>query len=194
MKHTFINRIFEKWNGIDTDKSINLTDLGYNEASFAPYHATPWRVAFRILRLVKPVVSDVIVDFGCGKGRMVYLFAKKKQFQKIIGVDVANELLLQAQQNIISNTDKLKCKNVEFVCSDAVKYPVPSNMTFAFFFNPFWGDVFEKVISNIYQSYLANPRKIKIIYYNPLMEQYMASLKWLHLIHDNARLKIYETD
>jgi SAM-dependent methyltransferase len=161
---------------------------------YSPYHPSPWRIAYKILKYAKLKEDDVIVDFGSGKGRMLYLFGTHK-VRKIYGVEISESLSKDAIININFNLDKLKCKDYEFITSDASKFSIPDDMTLAFFFNPFKYEIFQNVINNIFESYKNHPRRIRIIYFIPVMSDIFDKCPWLIQTHNISRynIKIYET-
>lgn len=55
------------------------------------YLPTAWHVLPRVLRYVGVSDSDVFVDFGCGKGRVVHQ-AAKRPFRRVIGVEISPDL------------------------------------------------------------------------------------------------------
>jgi hypothetical protein len=57
-----------------------------------------------------------------------------------------------ARLNIERNRHRLKCQDVEIVTADATKYEIPNDLTIAYFFSPFTGEAFERVIDNLVES------------------------------------------
>src|SRR3954454_9079574 len=69
-------------------------------AIFMPYVAIPYRAIFPILTKVGLTASDVFVDVGCGKGRMICC-AGRSQARKVIGIDFDPILIEAAQANAL---------------------------------------------------------------------------------------------
>jgi len=136
--------------------------------------------------------SDVFVDFGCGKGRIIYC-AAKFPLKKIIGIELSPKLLDVAKNNIAKNLRYLICKNIEFVLSDVCDLEIPKDMTVAYMYNAFNGSVFKKVMENIRASYIQSSRKIRLIYLNPRMHEYLMEYDWLRLVVKDGKMNIYET-
>ena len=67
----------------------------------------------------------------------------------MIGVEIAEELNRVARYNIDHNRDRLVCGDVELVTEDAVSYQVPDDVTVAYFYHPFEGRTFARVIDNL---------------------------------------------
>lgn len=67
-------------------------------AQLAPYVPTPQEVVDRMLALAGVTKDDVVMDLGCGDGR-IPITAAKTYGARGIGVDIDPELLAQAQAN-----------------------------------------------------------------------------------------------
>jgi SAM-dependent methyltransferase len=159
------NRIFER--GIDTAEP--QVELDHFHPDRTHYLASGWLDLRRTLprRAVRP--TDVFVDFGSGKGRIVYE-AAKYPFAQVIGVEISAKLNEVARRNIERNRHKLTCPNVDLITADAADFEVPDDLTVAYFYHPFGGDTFEAVMGNIIKSLDRNPRCLTLIYQLPLNE------------------------
>lgn len=107
------------------------------------------------------------LDMGCGKGRALCV-AAHFGFKKVTGLDFSKNLCDAALENL--RVTKLAVPNLIFkvVNNDAYYFDIPSDADCIFFFNPFDEFIMNKVVENIIISIQNNPRKIKIIYVNPL--------------------------
>jgi tRNA A58 N-methylase Trm61 len=127
------------------------------------YYADSGGLAFnKIMDHFRITPDDAIVDFGCGKGGIL-ISLSKYPFSKIAGVEIAQELVEIARENI----RKLKIGNVEIACGDAAEFDRLSEFNYFYFFDPFPAVVMQDVIRNIEKSIAENPRKVTIIYLNP---------------------------
>ena len=144
--------------------------------------------------------KDVFLDYGCGKGRVISV-AATYTFQRVIGVEVLPELADIARENIQRARRKFQCHNVEVIVADATTYPVPTDVTVIYLFNPFTGDVLTAVQQQIHQSLLDEPRKLTLFYMNPLTDRdTFADLPWLEKrsdvptgVWDGVRFVVYES-
>jgi SAM-dependent methyltransferase len=161
--------IYEPRGFEDTSASVGLDELRLDHPDRNDYTASGWRWLRRVLRPSDVKPSDVFVDFGSGKGRVVYE-AARYPFARVIGVEVSEELNRVARANIERCKDRLACKQVELVTCDAAYFEIPDDMTFAYLYNPFSGDTFKRVIAHIIESIDRNPRRVKVVYLNPEME------------------------
>ena len=72
-----------------------------------------------LIEYLKPKIDDVIIDFGCGVGRLTFILSSK--VKKIYGLDITPELL-----EIARNSKKNKnSNNIEFVQLDPKKINLP---------------------------------------------------------------------
>ncbi len=99
-----------------------------------------------------------------GKGS-VPLFASQNGFKRIIVVELSQELHRLAAKNIAIWNRRTRPSNIETVCMDATKFPIPNELLVVFFYSPFRGRVMEQVLQNISTSFAMNPREIVLIYY-----------------------------
>jgi hypothetical protein len=133
------------------------------------YEPSGWFYLRRALprRDVRP--DSVFVDFGSGKGRIVYQ-AARYPFARVVGVEISEHLNQVARQNIERNRHRLACQDVELVTMDAAEFRVPDDVTHAYFYFPFGGETFGRVLENIVESLDRRPRRLTLIYACPGQE------------------------
>ncbi len=66
-----------------------------------PYLPTPIEVALRMLELTKPLRGELLVDLGCGDGRILIL-ASELYGCRCIGYEIDNNLICEAVREIRS--------------------------------------------------------------------------------------------
>jgi hypothetical protein len=157
--------VFER--GLDTERPE--VDLDHFHPDSVVYQPSDWLWLGRALRRLDVTPSDVFVDFGSGKGRIVYQ-AARHPFARVIGVEISQRLNDIARANIERNRRSLACRDVELVTADAAAFAVPDDVTIAYFYYPFAGETFRTVIGNIVESLDRRPRCITIIYACPQLE------------------------
>jgi hypothetical protein len=153
--------------GLDTSGRQVELDHFHRERTY--YSASDWLDLPRALRKCDVGPADVFVDFGSGKGRILYQ-AARHPFARVIGVEISAKLNEVARANIEQKRGELKCQHIELVTVDATAFDIPDDMTFAYFYHPFNDQSFSAVIKNIVGSLDRNPRRVTIIYQCPLME------------------------
>lgn len=158
---------FEGRLDVRTSGRIELEELGVAGDNRWRYEPAEWRVLRRILRRRELGPDDVFLDMGSGMGRVV-LQATAYRPKRVIGVELSEELSDIARANLDRNRHRLKTQDVELVTSDALEYEIPDDVTVTFFNNPFTGSVFAAVMEKLVASLDRNPRRLRIVYRNPL--------------------------
>ena len=115
-----------------------------------------------------------ILDFGCGKGRVMAV-AAHYNFKKITGIDFAKELCDEARINIIRLQVKFPQKIFNVIHVNAVNYTIEDDTNVFFLFNPFDETIMLKVVKKILQSLKDNERIIYVVYINPIYKEIFLS-------------------
>ncbi len=144
------------------------------------YMPTSYLSAFRLLKASNVDKNSVIIDFGCGLGRVVFAAAHLGAKQSI-GVEFDEELFKAAESNKLSSKFK---DEVSFVHQDASTFNIPKDANIFFFFNPFGAATMTDVISKIEESIETKPRKICVVYYNPKFQSALKASKQLKLVDE----------
>lgn len=159
---------YDERHGIETVGHVDVFELegvGPNEiANNSPYSPTPLATARSLLAalLIDPA-RFTFVDFGCGKGRMMFL-ASDYPYQRIVGVDFSSELIAIARANVARfRSDTQRCRTFELHCQDATLFPLPKENSVFFFYQPFSLRVARRVFSNIGRSLSEHPREAWVI-------------------------------
>lgn len=157
---------------VELDRFLKIKTNGRDDSvstpSNYPYEATPYSVLQTLANSGYISKRDKIIDFGCGKGRVDFYLAYSIK-AKMIGVEFDPRLYnsaLKNSQTAISST------RVSFVNCDARDYVIDSDVTGAYFFNPFNVEVLECVIDNLRRSKNENDREIKLFFYYPSKQYY----------------------
>jgi hypothetical protein len=146
-----------------------------NWAEGTGYDATP---PDTVRRSIKPLNINhedfIFIDLGSGKGR-VMLVASEFPFKECIGIEYAPDLHEVAQKNIdIFESDRQRCNVIKSFCHDAATFPLPETPLVLFFAHPFGEAVLEKFLQSVQRSLRENPRKVYVIYYDPICND-----KWI---------------
>lgn len=167
---------------VDTGEGVGLEEFGLDDPERVRYDASGWTYLRRAMRRREVLPTDVFVDFGSGKGRVVWQ-AAHYPFSRVVGVEISPQLNDVARRNIEGNLDRLRCQDVELVTRDATEYEVPDDMTVAYFYSPFEGGTFDQVIQHVIESLDRNPRRLTLIYANPVMDERLRATGRFRLIH-----------
>jgi SAM-dependent methyltransferase len=162
--------IFDVARGIETTNRVSHEALGFVGSERVNYRPTGWGGLRRIFASIPISADDVFVDFGSGKGRVV-LEAARHPFRRVVGVEVSSELHELAKRNLQQFRPRRRCGSVELVCRDVLDYEIPDDMTVAYLFNPFRGEVFAAFVERLLASLERSPRRVTVVYVNPVEEQ-----------------------
>ncbi len=164
---------FDIKHNTDTGGLIRLDDLsitsdnkprGYRDQATM---VIPLRQLFNHIKLMMPR-EGVFVDLGCGKGR-VLLIASSYGFREVRGVEFAHELCEIAKRNCaVYKQHTTVDTDFQIIESDVVDYLINTDETVFYLFNPFDEVVLSEILDNIAASLEIRPRRILIIYFNPV--------------------------
>lgn len=138
---------FDRKYGVETSKSVYVTatdssDYIHGRGYQASDEAT---IRWCIENCGMSLPETTFVDVGCGKGRAL-IVAATYPFKRVIGVEYAPDLAKACRENLEELHLSSKC---EVVLGDAAEFRFPDGKLFVFFFNPFDGVVFDRVLRNL---------------------------------------------
>lgn len=162
--------LFDRRYGVETDRVMALDDAGISDPDSVFYMASGLWSLRRILPRREVTDTDVFIDFGSGKGRVVLQAAFHYPFRRVYGVELSERLHEIASRNVERNRDRLRGSDVRLIRADATRCPVPDDVTVAYLYNPFTGDAFATVVRELLESLDRRPRTVRIIYGNPVEE------------------------
>jgi predicted RNA methylase len=162
------------------DVRFNISTSGHYDSPWSTdehvFYSSVWySEIFSILRFLNPSQSDVLIDIGCGKGR-VTCCAARRHLRRVIGLDDIEEMISAAEANAQAlrnrNTEIqiVRCKAESFDYSEA---------TIVYMYNPFGASTMQAVLDQIKSSLDQHQREIKIAYVNPKQEFVMEPAEWL---------------
>lgn len=170
---------FDGQRGTDTSGMVMPWEL--KDQSNAPIDGNPYAslTSARIRELLVAAESGasetVLVDLGSGKGR-VLLVAQEFPFKRIVGVEWSGELHAIAQTNvaIAAVSGQVPDARFELLQMDAAAYAFPTEPLVVFLFNPFGAATMAHVVANLELTLAAYPRRVIVIYANPLHGDFFA--------------------
>ncbi len=114
----------------------------------------------RLFREVPIKKSDVLVDVGCGKGRVINYWLNMGCKNRIVGIELNEQVADRAQE-------RLKVyPNVTIIAGNALDH-IPRNATFFFLYHPFGEPVMDQFRAALRQTVRDAPN-LRIVYYNCL--------------------------
>ena len=154
---------------METSAKVRRADLGYADADNNWYEASGWLTLPAALSGLRIEETDVFADLGCGKGRVLAQAAAMFPFARVIGVERSPEMVEAARANmaLMSERRRLRAQSVAIEEADITEWEVPPDLTVAYMFNPFRGEVFAAAVQRLIASYDHHPRRLRIVYSAP---------------------------
>lgn len=149
------------------DQRLGIDTMGRDDARADEYRyryePTPYRVLQRLADSGLIGKEDVVLDYGCGKGRVDFFLADQTK-AAAIGIEYDERIYQIAVDN---QKRAAKGMKTEFVLTRAERYAVPWEVNRCYFFNPFSKEILHSVMARILESYYAAPREMFLFFYYP---------------------------
>lgn len=188
----------------DWDHRVNTTSgaVGWHDRLLGVFHSPyqPTESALFHEMIGTLAVRDgfdfrdfAFIDLGSGKGRTL-LMASDYSFRRIVGVELLPALDLAARDNLGKyRGESQKCFAIEANCGDATEFAFPHEPTVLFLFNPFPESGLRRVMANLEQSLLERPRRVYVLYHNPLLEHVLSESTALEKIGGTHQYAMYSS-
>ena len=162
------------------DKLLQVSTTGRDDSGadqyHHPYEPTPYCVLERLADSGLIDREDVVLDYGCGKGRVDF-FLSYRRCAGTIGIEYDARIYESARANLSTVISRVK---PSFVLVSAENYEVPADVNRCYFFNPFSLEILQKVMARILESYYDAPREMFLFFYYP-SDEYIA---WLMTVEE----------
>lgn len=165
----------EKWDRLLQIRTSGRDDTNADHYRY-PYEPTPYCVLERLCRTGYIRKTNVLLDYGCGKGRVDFFLSWQTRCRSI-GIEYVPEIYNRAMEN---KKTAVGAGRVSFEAADAERYEVPESVDRVYFFNPFSIQLLQKVMYRLGVSYYAAPREILLFFYYP-SDEYLA---WLMTVEE----------
>ena len=157
------------------DKLLQIKTSGRDDSNSDqyryPYEPTPYDVLVRLSNSGFIRKKDVVLDYGCGKGRVDFFLSYQTKATSI-GIEYDERIYQSALEN---QKTAVSGERTELILARAEEYEVPSKVNRCYFFNPFSVELLQKVMARIIESYYENPREILLFFYYP-SDEYISYL------------------
>ena len=160
----------QKWDERLRINTAGRDDVNADEYRY-PYEPTPYAVLQRLADAGFIGQEDVVLDYGCGKGRVDF-FLSRRTGARTIGVEYDEHIYCSALENQ-KTADAVE--KTAFVWTRAETYEVPRDVNRCYFFNPFSAEILHKAMARILESYYDSPREVLLFFYYP-SDEYVAYL------------------
>jgi SAM-dependent methyltransferase len=159
------------WKGPTTEKSRFRDNHKYASPDYHYIRKT--------VKILNAASEDVVFDIGCGKGRVLCLFAREP-VKKCVGVELMEDLCHEARANAVRMRGRRS--PVEIFCQDAAQANLAEG-TIYYLFNPFGAETLDAVLQNIRRSLSEFPRRVRIVYHNSVHKAVLDSCEWVREFH-----------
>lgn len=156
------------------DKKLNISTrgivnwpLGVNLEYFRT-ESTLYRDLNRFIKEYDLLPQAKLVDFGSGKGRIVYYFNYYWDIPTT-GIEFSRTAYRQLTNNFNRYAEKFPALSEKITIHEmkAEEYIIKEDDNIFYFFNPFTVAIFKEIFTNIKKSLEKNPRIVDIIIYYP---------------------------
>jgi len=128
-------------------------DVGAHDVINIDYKVLPYVFKDRIKE------SDVLVDVGSGKGRVLNWWLSRGYQNKMIGIELESDVAEVCRQRL------RKYKNVTLIAGDVCEN-IPDDATLIYLFNPFKSNIMKRFKDRLFDVF-GSRGNITILYYNP---------------------------
>ena len=161
------------WDKLLQIKTCGRDDTGADQYHH-PYEPTPYSVLERLAASGFFRPENVVLDYGCGKGRVGF-FLSYRTGAETIGIEYDQHILADALENRRTTISRVKPR---LLLARAEEYRVPPQVDRCYFFNPFSAELLHRVLARILESWYESPREIFLFFYYPA-DEYIACLMTL---------------
>ena len=181
-----IRLLRKAWDTLLQIKTTGRDELGADEYHH-PYEPTSYSVLERLADSGLIGSGDVLLDYGCGKGRVGFFLSYRRSV-KTIGIEYDNRIYASALENRKTTISKIK---PDFVLTKAEEYKVPPDVNRCYFFNPFSVEILHKVMARICESWYDNPREVFLFFYYP-SDEYISYLMTVDELEFYDEIECYD--
>jgi hypothetical protein len=148
---------------LNGNKQTSYKYLGANDVYHTDYAAMP-----HIFKQIDVKKDDVLVDIGCGKGRVINYWLNQNYQNPIYGLELDEKVAKSTAQQFMNRS------NVKIIAGDAVQN-LPEDGTIFYFYNPFDLEKFVELENKLAKS---SRKQLKMLYYNPRSLRVFENSKW----------------
>jgi hypothetical protein len=167
-----VNRAIESRLGVRTGGSLALEEAGAAAPNRVWHTPSDWIPIWRSLRELGVGPSDVLLDYGSGRGRAL-VAARRLPFRRVVGVEVSPMLADAGRLNLSRQAGRVLCRDAEVVVADAALWVVPDDITVVYMYCPFTGPVFSAAIARLLDSIDRRARRVRLVYNNPYEHNFL---------------------
>jgi len=165
--------------------------IGLLSSPYQPIEPALFREIMNSLGINFPQFT--FIDIGSGKGRAL-LMASEYAFRCALGIELLPKLHQIAQENIrrFSETTA-KPSPIEVICGDATDFSFPAEPSVVLLNNPLPESGLRKIIGNLEESLREVPRRVFLVYANPIWEQILSNSSQFRKIAGTHQYSVFAT-
>ncbi|PYM11173.1 MAG: SAM-dependent methyltransferase [Candidatus Rokuibacteriota bacterium] len=155
--------------GISTRGVTDVLLPGYR------YTTLSYSLIFRILRSLSLLPDDVLIDIGCGKGRVVCCAATFR-VRQVIGIDHSSELCRDARRNV----ERMRAKQSPAMILEASAETFDYRPgTVLYFYNSFGPPILDRMLARLKSAVDETQRPIRFVYARAEHDAVLRGCGWL---------------
>lgn len=184
-----MNQTEKTWDKLLKIKTSGRDDSNADQYRY-PYEPTPYEVLERLANSGLIRKKDVLLDYGCGKGRVDFFLAYQTR-AKSIGIEYDERIYAGAIEN---QKTAVSSNRVSFQMQNAEEFEVALEVNRCYFFNPFSVEILRRVLARIIESYYQQPREILLFFYYPSEEyiSYLMTVNEVEFLDEIACMDLFE--
>lgn len=163
---SIIEKVIDEYLKISTERDVDRGQPG--RELYSPYVPTSYQFLETLFDKIPFEEGDHLVDFGCGKGRVLFM-AALNSCKQVTGYEIDEELCEILDENINNFQQKFGKGTIFNIRRDVLKMESDEirDANKFFFFHPFHLKILIPVIKKILKSIEDNPRQISIYFFRP---------------------------
>jgi SAM-dependent methyltransferase len=139
------------------------------------YATVSYRCTQQLLRLLELTDTDVFVDIGCGKGRVVCLAARHK-LAHVVGIEYSSTLAAIAERNVNTLRGRRTRVSIENASAETSDY---ASATVVYLFNPFEAPVLDVVLKKVRDDKRGRDVRIAFVMESEAQRDVFSTHTWL---------------
>ena len=164
-------KMYDSFLGVNTkEPDSNYEDSAFTrveeESDYYRYEVTPFEALAITCEQLSIKPTDCVVDFGCGKGRVLFFF-NNFYLCRVKGIEYDDEIYETLLDNVAYYSVRFhgREEQIETYHMRAEEYEVRKEDNIFYFFNPCAPEYFETILEHIILSIEASPRRVTLILY-----------------------------
>lgn len=164
------------------DELKTLAKKGTDISDSTIYMPMAYPLLEKIFNVIPASGRNHLADIGSGMGRVLCV-AAHHGYHKLTGVDFSDSFCEIAQKNLERTSTQIPGLEYRLYTQDAAGFAIPPDTDCLVFFNPFNEKTMKVVAVNIMKSLREHPRKLYIVYANPLLIEIFTSKGFREIYH-----------